>query len=164
MHLLNRKYNFRIFRKMLGLLGHVGGSLSRAGTKGLTINRWLSTSPYALSKIIYTETDEAPMLATFSLLPVIQRFAKPMGIEVREIEFFKKSTWLFHNVRYYSIVVVNTRNIKYFSSEVKILQTMHFLQRKIYIQIQFMIDAQLVTGFFGFVDSRFYLKEGVLLG
>jgi len=68
----------------MGLLGHVGGSLSRAGTKGLTINRWLSTSPYALSKIIYTETDEAPMLATFSLLPVIQRFAKPMGIEVEK--------------------------------------------------------------------------------
>merc|ERR1719230_1437530 len=51
---------------------------------GLTINRWLSTSPYALSKIIYTECDEAPMLATFSLLPVIQRFAKPMGIEVEK--------------------------------------------------------------------------------
>merc|ERR1711970_423447 len=39
---------------------------------------------YALSKIIYTECDEAPMLATFSLLPVIQRFAKPMGIEVEK--------------------------------------------------------------------------------
>jgi len=48
------------------------------------VNRWLSTSPYALSKIIYTECDEAPMLATFSLLPVIQRFAKPMGIEVEK--------------------------------------------------------------------------------
>ena len=34
------------------------------------------------SKIIYTLTDEAPMLATYSLLPVIQRFAKPMGIAV----------------------------------------------------------------------------------
>merc|ERR1711874_780707 len=51
---------------------------------GAAVNRWLSTSPYALSKIIYTETDEAPMLATFSLLPVIQRFAKPMGIEVEK--------------------------------------------------------------------------------
>ena len=95
MHLLNRKYNFRNFRKMLGLLGHVGGSLSRAGTKGLTINRWLSTSPYALSKIIYTETDEAPMLATFSLLPVIQRFAKPMGIEVRNRFFLKNQPGFF---------------------------------------------------------------------
>jgi len=44
----------------------------------------LSTSAYAMSKIIYTECDEAPMLATFSLLPVIQRFAKPMGIEVEK--------------------------------------------------------------------------------
>merc|ERR1711874_884603 len=51
---------------------------------GAAMGRWLSTSPYALSKIIYTETDEAPMLATFSLLPVIQRFAKPMGIEVEK--------------------------------------------------------------------------------
>jgi len=46
--------------------------------------RWLSTSTYNLSKIIYTECDEAPMLATYSLLPVIQRFAKPMGIEVEK--------------------------------------------------------------------------------
>jgi len=46
--------------------------------------RWLSTSSPALSKIIYTETDEAPMLATYSLLPVIQRFAKPLGIEVEK--------------------------------------------------------------------------------
>ena len=65
---------------MLGLLSTA--SLSKAGLKGVNVSRWLSTSPYALSKIIYTETDEAPMLATFSLLPVIQRFAKPMGIEV----------------------------------------------------------------------------------
>ena len=38
-----------------------------------------------MSKLIYTETDEAPMLATYSLLPIIQRFAKPMGIEVRTV-------------------------------------------------------------------------------
>jgi len=67
---------------MLGLLS--SGSLSKVGLKGINVSRWLSTSPYALSKIIYTETDEAPMLATFSLLPVIQRFAKPMGIEVEK--------------------------------------------------------------------------------
>ena len=35
-----------------------------------------------MNKIIYTNTDEAPMLATFGLLPIWQRFAKPMGIEV----------------------------------------------------------------------------------
>ena len=33
-------------------------------------------------KIIYTKTDEAPALATYSLLPIIQTFTKPAGIEV----------------------------------------------------------------------------------
>jgi isocitrate dehydrogenase len=32
--------------------------------------------------IIYTHTDEAPMLATYSLLPLIRMFAKPAGIAV----------------------------------------------------------------------------------
>jgi len=60
-------------------------SSSKATSLGLRVQgRWLSTSQYLLSKIIYTETDEAPMLATYSLLPVIQRFAKPMGIEVEK--------------------------------------------------------------------------------
>ena len=34
------------------------------------------------SKIIYTLTDEAPLLATYSLLPVIQKFTEPAGIDV----------------------------------------------------------------------------------
>ena len=34
------------------------------------------------SKIIYTETDEAPLLATYSLLPIIQAFASAAGVEV----------------------------------------------------------------------------------
>ncbi|MET1253894.1 NADP-dependent isocitrate dehydrogenase [Aliikangiella maris] len=34
------------------------------------------------SKIIYTKTDEAPALATYSLLPIIKAFTKPAGIEV----------------------------------------------------------------------------------
>ena len=38
----------------------------------------MSDSP----KIIYTKTDEAPMLATFSLLPIIQAFTKPAGVTV----------------------------------------------------------------------------------
>ena len=33
-------------------------------------------------KVIYTYTDEAPALATHSLLPVIRAFARPAGIEV----------------------------------------------------------------------------------
>ncbi|ASP39767.1 isocitrate dehydrogenase (NADP(+)) [Bacterioplanes sanyensis] len=33
-------------------------------------------------KIIYTETDEAPALATYSLLPIVKAFAQSAGIEV----------------------------------------------------------------------------------
>ncbi|NBV31939.1 MAG: hypothetical protein EBR93_05330, partial [Bacteroidetes bacterium] len=33
-------------------------------------------------KIIYTLTDEAPMLATYSLLPIVQAFAKRAGVHV----------------------------------------------------------------------------------
>ena len=69
---------------MFSLLKTAGNSATKIGMRGAVLNRCqLSTSAYAMSKIIYTECDEAPMLATFSLLPVIQRFAKPMGIEVR---------------------------------------------------------------------------------
>ena len=32
--------------------------------------------------IIYTKTDEAPALATYSFLPIIQAFAKPCGIQI----------------------------------------------------------------------------------
>jgi len=41
----------------------------------------------ATPSIIYTLTDEAPALATFSLLPIVQAFAKPAGIvvETRDI-------------------------------------------------------------------------------
>ena len=34
------------------------------------------------SKIIYTITDEAPALATYSLLPIVQAFANTAGVEV----------------------------------------------------------------------------------
>ena len=34
------------------------------------------------SKIIYTETDEAPMLATYSLLPIIKTFTEAAGVAV----------------------------------------------------------------------------------
>jgi isocitrate dehydrogenase len=34
------------------------------------------------SKIIYTETDEAPALATYSLLPIIKAFSQAAGVEV----------------------------------------------------------------------------------
>lgn len=49
------------------------------------------------NKVIYTLTDEAPMLATYSLLPIIQRFAKPMGIalELRDISVAGRILSLF---------------------------------------------------------------------
>jgi isocitrate dehydrogenase len=34
-----------------------------------------------LPTIVYTKTDEAPLLATYSLLPILQAFAKPAGIQ-----------------------------------------------------------------------------------
>ena len=34
------------------------------------------------SRIIYTETDEAPALATYSFLPIVQAFTKAAGIDV----------------------------------------------------------------------------------
>ncbi|HBB16094.1 MAG TPA: NADP-dependent isocitrate dehydrogenase, partial [Syntrophus sp. (in: bacteria)] len=34
------------------------------------------------SKIIWTKTDEAPALATYSLLPIVQVFTKGTGVEV----------------------------------------------------------------------------------
>src|SRR5215208_5225215 len=39
------------------------------------------------SKIIYTKTDEAPALATYSFLPIVQAFTKQAGIivETRDI-------------------------------------------------------------------------------
>ena len=39
------------------------------------------------SKIIYTKTDEAPMLATYSFLPIINAFSKAAGVavELRDI-------------------------------------------------------------------------------
>jgi isocitrate dehydrogenase len=40
--------------------------------------------PSIISKIIYTLTDEAPRLATYSLLPILRAFTKPAGIIVEE--------------------------------------------------------------------------------
>src|SRR6476619_3903949 len=36
----------------------------------------------SMAKIIYTLTDEAPMLATYSFLPVIEAFAGTAGVDV----------------------------------------------------------------------------------
>lgn len=39
-----------------------------------------------MSDIIYTYTDEAPAMATFSLLPIIKRFLKPVNIEIESMD------------------------------------------------------------------------------
>ena len=35
-----------------------------------------------MAKIIYTHTDEAPLLATYSFLPIIEAYASTAGVEV----------------------------------------------------------------------------------
>src|SRR6476659_4078935 len=44
-------------------------------------------SPKPMAKIIYTHTDEAPLLATYSFLPIVQAYAAKAGvaIETRDI-------------------------------------------------------------------------------
>ncbi|MEK7281359.1 MAG: NADP-dependent isocitrate dehydrogenase, partial [Chloroflexota bacterium] len=39
-------------------------------------------SSVTASKIIYTHTDEAPLLATYSLLPIVSAYAATAGVEV----------------------------------------------------------------------------------
>jgi hypothetical protein len=52
-----------------------------------------SRSPCALgggrcvsTKILYTHTDESPMLATYGLLPIVRRFLEPAGIAVDKVD------------------------------------------------------------------------------
>ena len=40
-------------------------------------------------KIIYTKTDEAPMFATYSLLPIINAFSKAAGVSVESLRCFR---------------------------------------------------------------------------
>ena len=58
------------------------GSVSRA--LGSALFRPLSTG--SGPRIHYTHTDEAPMLATYALLPIIRRFTNPAGIAVEKID------------------------------------------------------------------------------
>jgi len=51
------------------------------GCKCFAINMRLIMT-ISKSKIIYTKTDEAPALATYSLLPIIRKFTSSAGIEV----------------------------------------------------------------------------------
>merc|ERR1719174_2323084 len=53
-------------------------SRGAAGPLAARARRAMSTQP----KIVWTYTDEAPALATFALLPVVERFTKPAGLAV----------------------------------------------------------------------------------
>jgi isocitrate dehydrogenase len=50
-----------------------------------------------MAKIIYTHTDEAPMLATYSFLPIVEAFASTAGVEVetRDISLAGRITAVF---------------------------------------------------------------------
>src|SRR6187431_162115 len=42
----------------------------------------LASAPMSDSKIIYTYTDEAPLLATYSFLPIVEAYASTAGVAV----------------------------------------------------------------------------------
>ena len=53
-----------------------------------------------MAKIIYTRTDEAPLLATYSLLPIVEAFASTSGVEVetRDISLAARILAAFNDV------------------------------------------------------------------
>src|SRR5690606_3963975 len=50
--------------------------------KYVSLGEFLFQLKIMSSKIIYTKTDEAPLLATYSFLPIVQAFAKTADIEI----------------------------------------------------------------------------------
>jgi hypothetical protein len=58
------------------MIGKSHGLRSTLITCRLPRHLAMSTGP----KIVYTETDEAPALATYALLPIVQRFARTANI------------------------------------------------------------------------------------
>ena len=54
----------------------------------------------AKSKIFYTKTDEAPLLATYSFLPIVQAFTNPanIDIEVKDISLTGRILSLFPDI------------------------------------------------------------------
>ena len=61
----------------------MNGALSRVARQACRV-RVVFSGARAMStqKIVYTHCDEAPALATYSLLPMIRRFTEPAGINV----------------------------------------------------------------------------------
>jgi monomeric isocitrate dehydrogenase len=50
------------------------------------------SSKAAKPTITYTETDEAPMLATYSFLPIVRKLAGMAGIDVEKVAQLKMPT------------------------------------------------------------------------
>jgi len=57
-----------------------GAAISASAALGLIVRRFANMSKKP--KIIYTLCDEAPMLATYAFLPIVEAFSAPVGIEV----------------------------------------------------------------------------------
>src|SRR6476661_2031381 len=64
------------------------GESRRFPTSGILTSRVIAGPPRStgdvrpMAKIIYTHTDEAPLLATYSFLPIIAAYAKTAGVDV----------------------------------------------------------------------------------
>jgi len=64
----------------------VRGVISRTTPRAVAASRAVSTTAAVESKIVYTKTDEAPMLATYAFLPIIRRFTQPLGVDVELVD------------------------------------------------------------------------------
>jgi len=58
------------------------GSVKRRNCSQFSICGYICEMPNNSYRIIYTHTDEAPALATYSFLPIIKTFAEACGVEV----------------------------------------------------------------------------------
>ena len=62
------------------------------------------------STIIYTLTDEAPLLATYSLLPIIETFTKPAGVEIVKTDISVAARVLAEFSEYLKVYLVPIRH------------------------------------------------------
>uniref|UniRef100_A0A7S3PJM8 Isocitrate dehydrogenase (NADP(+)) n=1 Tax=Aplanochytrium stocchinoi TaxID=215587 RepID=A0A7S3PJM8_9STRA len=68
--------------KMLAALQRHSHGLQLGRFAQKTARQSFHTSKPLQNKIVYTHTDEAPALATYSFLPIIRKFAEPAGVKV----------------------------------------------------------------------------------
>lgn len=70
--------------KILRVKADTTNKIAKNPVKKMTMHTGNPCMTNEISKIIYTETDEAPSLATYSLLPIINTFTKAAGIKVEK--------------------------------------------------------------------------------